>query len=120
MSCGASFTLISVFTLEEIKKEIKKLKKYTVYLNKFSKKCHFYWFGKGYSRSNNVSRALKTALFLSVSLCSPPPSEAALLQHVQGRRGQTDPDSGHRVDRQRRAGQLHFTVSAACLSAHFL
>lgn len=67
-----------------------------------------------------MSRALKTALFLSVSLRSPPPSEAALLQHVQGRRGQTDSDSGHRVDRQRRAGQLHFTVSAARLSALFL
>lgn len=42
--------------------------------------------------------------------------EAAILQHVQGRSGQTDSNSGHWVDWQRSTRQLHLTVSLTVLS----
>lgn len=47
-------------------------------------------------------------------LCSAPSTEAACLQHLKGRSGQTDTDTWHRVDRQRGPSQLHLAVSV-CL-----
>lgn len=46
--------------------------------------------------------------FIPRSSSSP---EAAFLQHVQGRSGQTDSNSGHWVDWQRSTRQLHLAVS---------